>query len=450
MKILNFTFILIVSIFFSEIASATEFHMDDKENKHRNINIIQKPVESTLDIHSVLGSIQAQIDEGHQKADSKLIVRAHKTFKKLKYSTKEWQAAATSLGVIQWPLQKTSRKIVGGHLFYPKNITELLDSPHTERLIQRPDMLRSLEFAADFHHSLGLYYLAYAVDTIRSEATDEEKPSYFKQVYCKALKELEQCQNNPEARYILGRNYTEDTIKTKAFKINPQLGYQIYSEGKDPRNKFAALAMRQEYKGFESPVPQEYEDVAREGYGPAYIKLSYLEHNFDKAVDYLEQAYKLGFYPALVEMGLLYKNNNDIENASRCFEEAGRKGIAEGYMNLGIMKVGRILSREERDGLVKRVSKEDLDAAIFYFQQAGELHYARGSEYLAILYIELFKSTEEKSYIHKIRATLKEGAKLGSMKSYDYILELFRGELKNLGVPVHQELYTKLEKLALK
>lgn len=442
----NVIIIFILGVISLQKAFTTE--VIDKENYYTPPKIIKNGTPSSFTLPLQLKLIEDQITQGHRKGSSRIINNAYKSFMKLTLSPQEWEQAAKLLKAQSWPFQKASKETVGGHLFYPRDVHALLDSPYTEFMLLKPDMLRCLEVSANFHHTLGLYYLAYTLDIIYFSSPEGEKPQGLKEAYYKALNEMQEVKNNPDVFYILGRNYTEDSYKTKALKINPKLGYDIHINGHDARNKFAALTVREKMKGFEDPTFQEYEEISREGYGPAYIKLSTLSDSFEKKLEYLEKANASGFMPALIDIGLLYANNGNLKEAANYFLKAGQKGIAEGYINLGTLKVGNILlSRQARERLITQVSQEEIQEAISLFQLAGNLNYAKAWDYLAVLNIELFKQTLEISYSHKLRSALVKGSKLGSLKAYELMETFFPEEFSSMPKPLHQKLYARFSKI---
>ncbi|MBW8308764.1 MAG: hypothetical protein K0M45_03855 [Candidatus Paracaedibacteraceae bacterium] len=397
-----------------------------------------------------LESIWNDITRGHNTSSPKLLRTAYKKFKILSYSEQEWEEAAKKEYAASWPSQKTFKERVGALFFYPVTFAWLFESPYTEACLQAPVMLQAFEISARFRHSLGLYYLAYTLDNIYSDTNDEKRPE-IKQAYQVALKELQQCTDNPAVCYVLGRNYTEDSYKVRVLEINPQLACKLLEKGDDNNNQFAALTIREKMKGFKIPSYKEYKKFAKHNcYGPAYVKLSILNTTFEKKVRYLDRAIKkTHMKAAFIDKGLLYLQNGNREEAIKSFLKAGKEGIAEGYINLGILKVGDllILPRQSISDTIERTSPKEIQEAIQAFELAGKLHYAKGWDYLAILYIELYKKTREEPYGHKLRSCLVEGIKDNSFKAYELMKVLFPEDFSSLKTPLFQKCYSNLAKL---
>lgn len=232
---------------------------------------------------------QGEIEKAHAQVNYKLLVETNKKFKALNYAPREWEEIARDLKAEKWGDQNW-KDVVGGHLFYPKNTLDLLDSPHTAHLIKRSDMIWGLAIAGGYNHPLGQLHFAYALKT---SATDEyedrlndkekEERRFIENLYQAARQTLEKCDSRPDACYVLGCGYSDyghyGPLRVWTFDSVKEAREYFGRPTTDPRNKLHELKVRDSFPAFFEeegvfpPVLQDYINLAKEkSYGPAYIE----------------------------------------------------------------------------------------------------------------------------------------------------------------------------------
>lgn len=414
----------------------------------------EKPVNVMKELNSCLRNISHSIHQAHQEADAATIEKAYANFSELSktYGAEDWHRAKQTLTqwihpsyvstlLYQWPAQKTDQEIIGGHLFYPPALNDLLDCPNTEDLIQRKDYVFALAAAAHHHHSLAHYYLIRTLEDLSlvnySEMNEEDR-TFFHDHYREVLEELEKhCQDHPDACYVLGTNYNRALFaRMSVVKYDSLKAYEFFTKGGDARNKLAALELKQ-HDIIDFPVPptvQENLALGRESrYGPAYISaadlVEELEEDEEKKLSYLQEALQLPYYPALIELGYVYQEKSDKEKALHYFVEAGKKGIPEGYIEAGSLIGGdfpplTLRSKKEYEALAA-LSDDQVTQAQTYFETAGKAHDPQGWAYLAEYCITLLipdalqgHQEREQEFRKQALKAIEQGIRLGSPRCF--------------------------------
>lgn len=443
LKIIKITFFS--ALIGTSITFATETEIESKKNI--------SPVTFHQDARTLVDEverIQNEIKKNYAEARVDNLRQLNKKFRELDYKEDEWEQIAKKLYAYKWPEQNWEQT-VGGYLFYPNNLNEILSSSYTEHLIKRIDMIWSFAIAAKYNHPLGQYYLAQTLDTIRSGYTNTDKPKFFIDLYEKSLKTLHLCQDHPDACYILGINHTDYSYKVGIYDFNPKKALEFHEKGEDPRNRLEALKVKRTCKkSFSPPSIQEYLTLAKEGYGPAYIEAAEIEKDFEKKLSYLQAAAKLDFSQALVEIGDLYEEKGDFENAFKYYKEAGEKGVSKGYVNISIMLLGdRELPSEYNKDLTK-VSQENINKAKDYLTLAGKANDPEGWNQLTSLYKDLYDLHKDECYLSKIRSSIENGLRLGSSRAYHKAYTLFHADFSKIiqtyGSPPQDDLYKTIRR----
>lgn len=437
-----------VTFFSILIGTSMTFATETEIESEKNIS----PVASHKDAKTLVDKverIQNEIKRSHTEASVDTLRQLNKKFRELGDKEDQWEEVAKKINAHQWPSQNW-KQTVGGYLFYPDNVNEILSSPYTDHLIKRIDMIWAFAISAKYNHPLGQYYLARTLDDIRSSYTTAHKPKFFNHLYKKSLTTLSSCQKHPDACYILGINYLDCSYKVGIFDFNSKKAFRLHEKAGDARNKLEALEVKRTCKkSFSPPSIQDYLLLAKEGYGPAYVKASDIAESFEEKLSYLKEAEKLDFLPALVEIGDLYKENEYFENAYKYYKKAGEKGISMGYVKISIMLLGdRELFPEYKKQLTN-ISQEDINNAIHYLSLAGKAKDPEGWNQLVSLYKDLYDFHKNENYNSMLRSSVEEGLRLGSSKAYHEAHTLFHDRFLDIintyGPPPQDNLYQTIK-----
>ncbi|WP_032112561.1 hypothetical protein [Candidatus Paracaedibacter symbiosus] len=444
-----------------------------------------EPTDFTEELGSRLSHLCLSIHKAYKDASEKGIEQAYSTFTKLttnhKYTPDHWHQVREesnkwvqppfSLTLYQWPCQANDQEVIGGHLFYPPDLNKLLDSYYTKHLLQRNDFVAGLAIATKYHNSLATYYLTSTLDEMSLESTEKRKEDsdYFRSRYKHALEELEQCQDHPDAYYVLGENYAYG-CKGGIFILgfNTFKAYELFEKGQTPRNKLAALQVRHRYI-VDFPIPptlEEYLTLAtkEEGYGLAYIKAADLVKDEERKLSYLQDAVKLAYYPALIEKGIYFEQKGCLKEAMEYYEEAGRNGVTYGYIQCGELVGGRFppltLGSKIKYDELAALPEEKVNQARGYFEAAGKANDPEGWAYLAkycmtLLVPDALKGHKEHEQEFRAQAlmAIEQGVKLGSPDCFMMARgfpEQYNALIKAYGPATYGSYYKHIEKTFLK
>lgn len=394
--------------------------------------------------------LQEELKTAHKEVDVKGIIKTYNDFTSLNFPAEAWKSYRATHAIYQWPRQD-DKQAVGGDLFFPKWTYEWADSFAQANFLKRKDMLQAFAIGAKCHHPVSQYYFVDTLQDIRSGFLDIAMPESFYQLYQQAFEDLQQCTGHPAACYILGWNYWHSPYLLNDFDNKKALDLHI--KGRDLRNQFQALEIQNTYGdnpvfGFKKATVKDYMEVARQGYGPAYLKSVELEEDFDAKIRILTAAVEGGYPTAHIEMGYLYSMKKDTAAKYKCYEAAAQAGISEGYIALGKTYVGDVMSTSR--GKIEALSTEQIERAEHFFMFAGKAQNPEGWDHLAQLYIELlnYGPVEDKeSNVRKLYEALEKGIALGSARAYHTAAYSFPKELPHLirtyGLPP-QDLRTRL------
>jgi hypothetical protein len=432
-------------IFFNFESFSTDILIEGKENI--------PPISSSSKVFqslpiSEIKDIQREIEKSHQTANFKELLKVHAKFKELNYKESQWEEIAEQLKIYKWSNQNW-RQTVGGHLFYPTNVPELLDSPYTEHLLKRTDMIWAFAIAAYYRHPLGQYYLAKTLNTIRSNYTDADRPKFFNELFKTSLTTLFSHLDHNDACYALGRSKVEyPYIGDDFIKVEP---FDIFNKGTNFRNKLEAVYCQDASLLYE----EDYLKLGKQGCALAYREAAMCAQNIAEKEHLLQQSADLGYPSALIDLGHLYKKKEDHERAIKYYQDASEKGIAEGHIQYGICLVGDVVSNlEELKKDLSDISANIIEEATDRFALAGKSNNPRGWEYLFALKRELYKKTKSQALKKDFYDALVEGIKLGSDTAYHNMHlyfpkknhpETFSSLVNTYGYPPQERLYKQIK-----
>lgn len=443
--------------------------IEDKENALSHYNVVRDTILAIQVIADIQNEIKGAHKEVYEGKSVATLRQLNKTFGKLRYSEESWENIAHQLNVYKWPEQNWKQS-VGGHLFYPENVNDILASPFTISLVERIDMIWSFAISAKYHNPLGKYYLGWTPIRIRARYTDADRPQFLSNILRDSLNSLYQCQDHSDACYVLGVNLTggfyqdqgaaftyDEQNKLKIYKKvkdEREAGLRFYEKGNNLQNKLAAL--REKFYCRNDPLVQqsmvdEYLLLAKEGCGAAYVEAAKLVgYNVDSAIFYLEEAVKLNFFQALIELGILYEEREDFENSIKYYKMGGEKGIGKGYAMISDILLGGDISFEKQVKNLPQVSEANISESIYYFTLAGKANEPEGWDQLAILYHNLYKIYKKEEYLASLASTLEKGVRMGSSCAYLQIHNLFIKSMERVvqayGRPPQADLYKSIER----
>lgn len=400
---------------------------------HESPSVLPMVIKDVVLLGRYISNLQEKLEIAHKKVNIKDILEVYNAFSSTGSPMEVWKAYREEHRIYQWPRQD-DKQAIGAHLFFPKWTHEWADNFAQVDFLKRRDMLQAFAIGAKLHHPLSQYYLVNTLQAIRSDFTDVEMPETFHKLYEQAFEDLGQCTDHPDACYILGWSSWRYPYLLGS---NGEKAFTLHTKGKDSRNQFQALEIRDAQGGQHSSslrqaTVEDYLEVAKEGYGPAYLKAAELAEGFDTKLGILIEAREVDYAPALIEMGYLYNLQKKTEEEYKCYEAAAQAGISEGYIALGKMYVGDTMSMPREK--VKALSKKQIEKGEHFFKLAGETQDPNGWDCLADLYITLLannrvKKGEEKAYGVKIYQALEKGIALGSAKAYQTAAFHFPKEL---------------------
>ncbi|OJW51207.1 MAG: hypothetical protein BGO67_12865 [Alphaproteobacteria bacterium 41-28] len=430
-----------------KIKKPVEIKKDSKSLKKARLNEEESLANEIL-------SISRQIQKAHRKADAGKIYKAYKRFMKLDYEPEHWQSVGNMLKPYQWPSQKDWKEIIGAHLFHPSSAIECEESPCYQYLLKLKVALWAFAIGAKFKHPVSLYYLAKEIDEIRFSYSDADKPEFFTRSYADAFADLEKCQDNADACYILGRAY--QTYPYRGEEFEPEKAYELFKKGDSLRNKFQMLETTRHYQSnLTPPSMKDYCALGNQGYGPASIQAARLAQDFKGKLKILKETSRQGYAPALLEIAYLYEEEKEVEKARKYYLKAGEKEVSQAYIDMGQSFVGDVMmnSKEFRKDL-KTLSQKDIDQAVHYFTLAGEKGNPKGWDYLIMLYVDLYgerslTKQKKKDITRKIFQTIQKGIAVGSARAYHMAFVHFRPSfeilVKKYGPAPQEKLYVTME-----
>lgn len=391
--------------------------------------------------------------QAFQKADTPSLDHNYERFKQLTqakdWSDHDWQQAVRSISLwivvpytsnpIKGPSQTDPRQIIGGHLFYPPDMNQLLASYYTESLVERRDHIRGLIIATKYHNPVSEYYLtqrlAIIYDRSHEDKDVEGKPpvTFFDDHFKHALQELEQCTEHPDACYILGQNYGLSLSAPDIVEDDERKALQLFIKGGDARNKLEALLIRKRYirvfSEAERPTIEDFLKLAeQENYGPAYVEAAEMVKDLNKKIDYLTKAVDIcQFYPAYIDLGYVYRYQGNREQTLVAFENAGKHDVPHGYILCAALIGDNIQSFPLHMPIsaLKKLSGQDREKVAHYFRLAGEAQDPEGWLQLASFYFSsarLVEADNDKKSLRQLGyEALEEGIKLGSINAYERV-----------------------------
>jgi TPR repeat protein len=431
-----------------------------------------------------IAKIQDLIIESHEEASAKKVFEAYSSFQALEYNETEWESLARTLEAYKWPSQSTWKESVGGHLFFPEETVdwakehEVKYNHHWARrndahgyLLTRIDNLWAFVIGAKFNHPVSTFYFGKMGEEVWSNYNCGVFINFFKKFCEKALKDLEKCTDNPDARYVLAfsGNYSDE----EAYKFCLQ-GETTTSDRyhalliKDYVSRYASKEPTEVFNN--PPKAQNFYDFGRENkYGPSLIKTALLAPSSQK-IPILMSLSRGGYDLALLRLGDCFLEEANVAMAREYYLKAAESGISRGYIKLANTYVGNRIHEapfEYPKKKFKKISQEDFDKAVCYFNLATQAKNQEGAEHLITLYVDLHeyekslsKTLPEKDitksditrrwddgdvattiflvtsetrlkpgpYNKDISAALKQGMKMGSARCYQWAVAFYEEE----------------------
>ncbi len=159
---------------------------------------------------------------------------------------------------------------------------------------------------------------------------------FYDGLYTPAFKDLKQCLDYPDARYVVALNYSGliDNVRTH-YERDPQAQLTLHRGGGDARNQFAAL------KYSPSPTAGQFLELARSyKYGPSFLAAASLTQAVPERIKIYEEAIGISYLPAYIRLGRLYRSQQDENRAIGMFSKSGDSGLPVGYWKLGETPTG--------------------------------------------------------------------------------------------------------------
>jgi hypothetical protein len=389
--------------------------LNNSEESARN----KKPTmqdSSTLDTQ--LSTLKEDLENAWLEANSTKIRQALETFNNLSYPEEAWENFAASHLIYRWASQPSWKETVGGDLFFPWQILDWEVEPAYQYLLRRRDTIWSCAIGAKFKHPISKLFLGKMLDQIRSAHSEEDtRPEIIDSLFKQSLLDLKENLNgspsSPLSNYLLAYNVWHYPYLVPSYLDEREIDdeYALAQKGGDIRNSFQALKTRQRNKrdfGDRQPTIEEYLQLAKQGYGRAYIEASFLAETREEKKSILNQAINAGYFPAWIHLGYLFNEERNREEERSC------------YLKAGVYE----WTRKHFDD----ISKEDFNKAVHYFRLAGESKNQQGWENLVRLYADAqiyekahnIKNNYETDYDREIFLALQEGIKLGSDRCYHW------------------------------
>ncbi len=404
----------------SSLSCEASPHFSEMEANKENVQGLspQQEVQPINKIYTV-EQILAEVNDAYTSADTSKLRVAYNHFKKVDLPEGIWQAYATQLKAESWPAQTTWKERVGAQVFFPFQALEWVDCPYRSHLVQRGDVIWGCYISAQFNHPLGKYLFAETLEKLNAPEP------VIKSYYQRAISDLKQRLDHPDACYFLGKGLEDfpyptlvyDTAKT--FTCDSPL----FSYHPDHlRNKYYDL------DGKEQLTLSNCLDLACAGHYPAYLKAGELTQVVEKE-EILKEAAAKRYSPALLELGYLYKKQGKGAQAEQCFMQAADHGLATGHIELGKLLIG-----DPKKVVINGISKEILEKAENHFREAGIAKDPKGWQALIdLLEKRLAFALEQKNQEDynlqwgKLAFAIEDGLKLGLKRAFtkaqDYIDE---------------------------
>ena len=457
---------------------------ENKENvaPHSHRHHCTKPQENLET--SILNLIRT-ITQAHKEADITLLKKANSIFVNLDYPDQAWNEIVKKENITKWHFQKSTKDIVGGWLFFPKDTNDLWDNLYTKKRLERIDYIWSFAIAAKYRHALAEYYLAHTLDQIwwRYHGDRDNKPDFYKSLYRRAFEGFKEQSSHPDVLFIRAYDLSDCPYYAVFNK------YSSYEEARDlfrqmntPRGEYYALKLEidhpkiltsdfipseQYIEANRKDLIQKLIKIGQNNYGPAYVLAYGLDEDpEDKEYHHLENAIRAGDNTAYISLARWY-NEENANKAKKYYNKAIKYGINEAYVIQGKELVGDIdYSEEKLDNLYQqlveqKLSKQEFEdiiqKAFTFFNQAGENKDLLGYYCYARLCFYLYKKDkhrmEEKElkdlYITPYFNALIQGIRLGSAECYHKLKESFPSTVKEVinqyGAPPQEDLWIALD-----
>lgn len=381
----------------------------------------EKQIRSTS-LKKKLDTLKSKITKAQDKREIYDLIKLNEKFNALAYDRSEWQKQAERSQLEKWPNQ-TWKQSVGSHLFYPHQVDDYLSCPSTSHLVGRRDILWSFALASEHNHPLAQYHLARKLDDLHAEHKGGARPALLDHLYRYSLDILEKCIHVPQACYVVASNYGFESPKVGVREFNLQRSLELHEAGGKQdspsgyRNRLAVLIKKRIYAASKEDIPgvKEYQSVGK--YGPAYVHAGHLAKKSKEKEKIFREAINCNFSQAYLDLGYLYAKEGKLEEAVKCYEEAGRLGVPRGYIVLSQDLIGDRTARYDKIELTK-ISRPSIDRSIVYLNKAAEAGDVEGWEQLIGLYKELYDHFKNEEDFRDLVASLDYGIKMGSSYAY--------------------------------
>lgn len=402
-----------------------------KERSHSKVpSFVSKGLSTVMDI-------KASLQESYHQASKDSLFKNYNKFYDLAYEESVWQQIAQTLEAKKWPLQKSWKDVVGGHLFFPKTLIFNFNSTkYTEHLLMRSDILWGCGFAGTFHHPLGLFYLGHTLIKLNwldqwddDNSGPKESIKFCYKILERAYEDLNHClKDDIDVFYsVVWGHLTEQYAHTKHNTIESLANYSFT----DLRSQFILFSLKEKFKGIflDQPTVNDFLFLAQRGYKPAYLKAAYLAREFKDSIQevaILTEAIKDDYLFAYLGMASIYRDTH-TQNYLVWLEKGIQANMAQAFILKGISIVGDINWKVDKEKLAM-LTPEMCLYVINLFKKAGSLHDPESYAYLGRLKQELSflaNSSEEKASLKKESCeAYLEGCKLGSSQAYSFLYDL--------------------------
>jgi hypothetical protein len=438
---------LVLSVFFSKNAfssSSEDYSSSEERGQKAQIPSLKKTLEA----------LKSSIEAAKSERSIASLVQSSINFDKLTYDSEDWEKNAKNLALEKWPSQ-TWKQSIGGNLFYPQQISNILSSDSTHHLARRRDILWCLALAASHKHPVAQYYLARKLDDIHDEHSSKPRPTLVTFLYKESLDVLEKCLHVPQACYIVASNYAFEASKVGMREFNLKKSLELHGKGAihdslwGYQNRLALLLKRSLYPSLELPLPTGKEYLAVGEYGPSYIHAASLSKKFKKKEELLKKAISFNFPHANLYLGALYEEKDKVQEALECYEQAGYLGVPRGYILLSQRLIGDQTLRYKTHDLTK-ISREDLERSIAYLKKAGQAGDFEGWDQLLGLYRSLYEHYKNEEDFEQLLFALEKGIQMGSSYAYRQTQSMFPSRYKKIlstyGSPCHENILEYLSR----
>jgi len=312
--------------------------------------------------------------------------------------------------VKKWPSQDW-KKAYGADIFYPHKDMEIIKSHHTNYdLVFRPDILYSLMISASYGNPVAQIEIADALHQqgcARETFIDRLRNDGYTTLNNVVVGNL---QYDPMilslAKFLLAEIYEKKGQIKKSI--------EFYKNSDIPLSKLRILDIKERCRGFEKERPkiQDYIDLGKQfNLGEAYCYAAALEVDDEEIVKYLNLAFEGGYKPALYELGVFYRDLNNMDLSTQTFLKYGKLGYSHGYLEATFNLLGKFGGMRVNPTL-EGISQEIIDQATKALKEAmTEWRNPEAAYCLGILYQVRF---EEKSS----QEAFKEAARLGESLAF--------------------------------